>query len=244
MLTVCALSPHGGGAGRGGRIVPFVQTALKKKQPQCDTRDDLMPASSADEPCAQTSQREADAAGIRADASLAQRCLAGEVAAWEQLYGQCHEPLLVSIRVMLGRQSSDASLVDEIAARVWYALVANDGELLLQYDPARGARLVTFLRALAKDELARYFREEVRRRQRELSALRERPQHLGKNLGQPANTLAEFLGTLTPHERGFCNDYLLTEPSVAAEGTHSTATIWQLSHRIYRKLLHFLDFRP
>ena len=75
--------------------------------------------------------------GICADGLLAKRCLAGEVAAWEQLYAQCHEPLLVSIRIMLGSQSADANLVDEIAARVWYALVANDGELLSRYKPSR-----------------------------------------------------------------------------------------------------------
>ena len=77
-------------------------------------------------------------AGLSADAALASRCLAGDVAAWEELYAQCHEPLLVSIRVMLGPQSADASLVDEIAARVWYALVAKDGELLARYKPSRG----------------------------------------------------------------------------------------------------------
>ena len=47
-----------------------------------------------------------------------------------RLYAQCHEPLLLSIRIMLGPRNTDANLVDEIAARVWYALVANDGELL------------------------------------------------------------------------------------------------------------------
>ena len=76
-------------------------------------------------------------AGLCADGLLAKRCLAGEVAAWEELYAQCHEPLLISIRIMLGPQSADASLVDEIAARVWYALVANDGKLLSRYKPSR-----------------------------------------------------------------------------------------------------------
>ena len=85
---------------------------MKRKQSQPDTRDDLLAASPADVPCAQARESETDVAGIRADALLAQRCLAGEVAAWEQLYRQCHEPLLASIRVMLGRQSSDVSLVD------------------------------------------------------------------------------------------------------------------------------------
>ena len=179
-------------------------------------------------------------AGLRADGLLAKRCLAGEVAAWEELYAQCHEPLLVSIRIMLGPQSADASLVDEIAARVWYALVANDGELLSRYKPSRGARLITFMRARANSEMVRYIRAEVRRRKRELAALRERPQYQGQDGAQPVNVLAEFLGTLTPREQVFCSEHLLGEPSDAVGRTYSTSNIWQLSHRIRRKLLRFL----
>jgi len=179
-------------------------------------------------------------AGLRADGLLANRCLAGEVAAWEELYAQCHEPLLVSIRIMLGSQSADASLVDEIAARVWYALVANDGQLLSRYKPSRGARLITFMRARASSEMVRYIRTEVRRRKRELAALRERPQYQGQDGTQPVNVLAEFLGTLTPREQVFCNEHLLGEPSDVVGRTCSTSNIWQLSHRIRRKLLRFL----
>jgi hypothetical protein len=205
-----------------------------------EASDDAISASPVEGECVQIREGDADVSGSLADARLVQRCLAGEVAAWEELYAQCHEPLLVSVRIMLNGQSKDANLVDEIAARVWYALVAKDGELLTRYNPQR-ARLVTFLRALAKDEIARHFRGEVRRRRRELLALRERPQSTGS--GQSADSLSEFLCTLTPHERVFCNDYLLTEPSGAAEQPHSAANIWQLSHRIYRKLLRFLDVR-
>ena len=215
---------------------------MRKKQPQSDVREGPTSAA-AEKPPVLSVPDETNQAGTHADGLLARRCLAGEVAAWEQLYAQCHEPLLMSIRVMLGRQSSDASLVDEIAARVWYAVVANDGEMLLRYDPNRGARLATFLRGLAKHELARHFRQETRRRRRELSALRERPQYGDNNSSPPASALADFLNTLTPGERGFCNDYLLAEPAAAAEAAHSTATVWQLSHRVYRKLLHFLDFQ-
>ena len=172
---------------------------------------------------------------------MAKRCLAGEVAAWEELYNQCHDPLLVSIKIMLGTQNTDASQVDEIAARVWYALVANDGELLSRYKPRRGGRLITFLRALAKDEIVRYIRSEVRRRKRELVALRERPQHLGLDGTQPINVMGEFLGTLTPHEQLFCSDYLLATPSGAVEETYSKANAWQLSHRIRSKLAAFMD---
>jgi hypothetical protein len=177
---------------------------------------------------------------VRADADLARRCLAGEVAAWEAFYAQCHDPLMVSIRIMLGRQASDASLVEEIAARVWYAMVANDGELLARYDPGRGARLITFMRTLAKDEISRHLRAEFRRRERLLVALRERPQQRAE-LAHTASSLAEFLGTLTPNERSFCSDYLLARAPEGVAAKHSMANVWQLSRRVYQKLLRFLD---
>jgi hypothetical protein len=178
--------------------------------------------------------------GIDADADLARRCLAGDVAAWEAFYAQCHEPLQVAIRILLGRQASDASLVEEIAARVWYAMVANDGELLARYDPARGARLITFMRTLAKDEISRHFRAEFRRRERLLTALRERPQQRPDPAQLPL-ALGEFLGTLTPNERSFCSDYLLAQAPEGAAARHSMANIWQRSRRLYQKLLRFLD---
>ena len=180
-------------------------------------------------------------AKLRADGALAKRCLAGEVAAWEELYAQCHDPLTVSVRIMLGPQNTDMSMVDEITARVWYALVAKDGELLARYKPRRGARLITFMRALAKDEIVRYIRTEVRRRNRELTALRESSRHPGKEGMQPVNVLGEFLGTLTPHEQVFCNDYLLAMPTGAVKEAYSKTNVWQLSHRIRRKLHRFLN---
>jgi hypothetical protein len=180
---------------------------------------------------------------LRADRRLAQRCARGEVKAWEDLYAQCHEPLCTSIRVMLGHGSEDASLVDEIAARVWYALVANDGELLARYDPKRGARLVTFMRALAKDEICRHFRTEFRRRERELVAARGHA-HREIALVDPSITsLGEFLDTLTEHERGFCNEYLLAEPPEVEKRSFSAANIWQLSRRVYQKLARYIDRR-
>jgi hypothetical protein len=191
--------------------------------------------------CAEACEKgDASSAGMRADGLLAKRCLAGEVAAWEELYTQCHEPLLVSIRIMLGSLSADANLVDEIAARVWYAFVANDGKLLSRYKPSRGARLITFMRARADSEIMRYIRSEVRHRKRELTALRERPHYQGQDGAQLVNVLAEFFATLTPHEQVFCSEHLLGESSDVLGPAYSTPNIWQLSHRIRRKLLRFL----
>jgi hypothetical protein len=214
---------------------------VKKKQADPEMKHDPTAPSLERQRCAETvAEVDAEGAGVRADGLLAKRCLAGEVAAWEELYSQCHEPLLVSIRIMLGSQSTDGNLVDEIAARVWYALVANDGALLARYKTNRGARLITFMRMRANSEIVRYIRGEVRQRKRELAALRQRPQHQGQDGEQPVNVLAEFFGTLTAREQVFCSKHLLGESSDVLDPAYSASNVWQLSHRIRRKLLRFI----
>ena len=96
------------------------------------------------------------------------------------------------------------------------------------------------MRLRASSEIVRYIRSEVRHRKRELAALRQRMRHQGEDGAQPVNVLAEFLGTLTPRERVFCSEQLLGEPSEAAQSAFTASNIWQLSHRIRRKLLRFL----
>jgi DNA-directed RNA polymerase specialized sigma24 family protein len=175
--------------------------------------------------------------GLEADGRLAERCVMGEVAAWEELYAQCHDPLCASIRAMLG-PCSDANLVDEISARVWYALVAKDGELLARYSHERGARLSTYLRALAKHEMCRHLRTEVRRRKREFLAMKKKSPEDAMDLARSIHDLEGFLVTLTPRERGFWDVHLLaTSPGIP----YSPANIWQLTHRIYEKLMRFLN---
>jgi hypothetical protein len=170
--------------------------------------------------------------------------MAGEPGAWEEIYAQCHDSLLGSIRRMLGGCIADANLVDEIAAQVWYRLVADDGAMLAQYDPARGGRLVTFLRALAKDTACRYFRAEQRRQAHEIRASRRK---LGRDWHDPdeaARSMAEFLATLEPDEKTFCDEYLLDMPAdrPGARAPRKSATsLWRWTNRIYRKLLRFLE---
>jgi hypothetical protein len=116
----------------------------------------------------ESEQTEADLVGdAQSDQLLVKRCLAGEVAAWEELYSRFHRPLCTAIRGMLGPGGSDLSRVVVIAARVWYALVRNDGELLNRFDPVQHTRLVGFLRGLAGIEITQYLRAEHRRRTRE-----------------------------------------------------------------------------
>ena len=70
--------------------------------------------------------------------------------------------MLTSIRAFLGRYAGDPSLVDEIGARVWYALVKNDFALLARFDVRRGCRLQSFVCLLAKAEARLVMRSERR----------------------------------------------------------------------------------
>jgi DNA-directed RNA polymerase specialized sigma24 family protein len=181
--------------------------------------------------------------GLAADHHVVQRCVAGEVAAWEELYGQCHDPLLALIRGLLNGCANSGDLADEISARVWYALVANEGQLLSKYDPQRGARLLTFMVALAKDLVCRHFRSERRRAERELVAAQERPAHHSDDLDQSESFLEEFLGTLNAEERQFLNDYLLENPADVAKGDGRhlpRTTVWQRTRRLYKQMVRFL----
>ncbi|MEN6457941.1 MAG: hypothetical protein ABFC63_03360 [Thermoguttaceae bacterium] len=179
-----------------------------------------------------------DACGPAADYQLASRCVAGEVAAWEQLYTQCHDPLCLSITAMLGRRGGDRDLVDEIAARVWYRLVDNDGELLARYSPTRGARLTTFMRALARDEMCRHFRATVRRRNRESIAVQSRRRNENGSADILRSDLNSFLTTLTPQEHAFCCEVLMGEPCLSGISRART-NAWQLTHRVYQKFRRF-----
>lgn len=188
---------------------------------------------------------ESSADGVRADAALVERCRAGEVAAWSEIYAQCHDSLLAAIKIMLGPQNGDLDLVDELAARVWYSLVANDGALLRKYNPKRSVRVITFLAALAKDQIMRYFRGERRRQKLEIEASHENAKCDTGRAIEPDASLSEFLLTLTPKERGFADQYLLAaagpEEGVPDSGCgFSLSNIWQLTGRVRRKLLSFL----
>jgi DNA-directed RNA polymerase specialized sigma24 family protein len=181
---------------------------------------------------------------LAADARLAERCIAGDVAAWDELYAGCHDRLSASIVALLGGRSDDPNFIDEIAAQVWYALVKNDGELLLRFDPARGARLITFIQTVAKDIWNRHRRSERRRLDREGTASCGKSNHYPAELDRANGTLTEFLESLAPRDRQFFNEHLLENPDQAPadeSSTESPTSIWQRTRRIYKRLLGFLN---
>ena len=186
------------------------------------------------------------AARLEADYRLAQRCVRGEVAAWNEIYTRYHDRLCRSIRIMLG-SLSDANLVDEIAARVWYALVVDDGKLLERYTPARKASLITFMRILARGEINRHIRSEVRRRQRERTVSRQTVTVGAATHEAIAGSISDFLATLTPREQKFCNEFLLespeNDPIEALDRVRvSSPNVWQQTRRLYLKMQDFLGF--
>jgi DNA-directed RNA polymerase specialized sigma24 family protein len=172
------------------------------------------------------------------DRQLVDRCLAGEREAWDSLYHQCHRPLLASIRAMLGPGRDDPNLSEEIAARVWYAVVADGSQLLARFDPARGCRLSTFLAAVARGQAIAIFRSERRRRTREAMVSRVEQEWPGQSLEQLENSIDEFLKTLTPRERQFCAQILL-EQADFENSVYTSASAWQLRSRIHKKLQRF-----
>jgi hypothetical protein len=153
------------------------------------------------------------------------------------MYGRFQGILLTSIRAFLGRAGQDLHLIDEISARVWYALVRNDFELMNKFDVARGCRFSTFLSVLAKTETRLLLRSERRRKLRELVA--SRPE--GETPEGSVLTDSEFLATLSPAELAFFNDVLVSTISLDDQPQYTQENVWQLRHRVRRKLEQFLE---
>ena len=176
--------------------------------------------------------------GAAEDRQLVERCLAGDEAAWEELYRRHHPTLLRVIRALLFSKTGRTDLVEEIAARVWFSLVSENGRRLDLYDAAHGCRLITFLAAMARNEILQHIRAERRRRIREQFA--SQPESVSPLLNdwQGKNLVEEFVKTLTPREREYFRSKLLNLSSEAPNFT--TSNSWQLKHRVQRKLKFFI----
>jgi len=183
--------------------------------------------------------------GPDADQELIDRCLDGEEKAWEQLYLQFHSRLVEAIKFLLGTEGQKVHLVDEIAARVWYALLRDDAKLLARFDVTRNCRLDAFLMGIARMEILRYFRSERRRQAHEIVGGRRLRDRQPVSDAQLVAMLDEFLCTLTEGEREFIEEYLVSLPPDGEEdqdedGQDMTdSNIWQRRHRIRCKMTEF-----
>jgi len=179
-----------------------------------------------------------------ADRRLVERCLAGDQQAWEELFEQRHWPLLRGVRTLLGPYGRDVHFVEEIAARVWYVLLRNDGEVLARYDPSRDSRLGAFLMGIARLEMVQYVRSERRRRGRELLAGRKLLEKQPACAQELDRLLNELISTLAPQEQEFLEKHLVSCPPPDGDGnghdSESQDSIRQQRRRVYRKLSRFL----
>jgi DNA-directed RNA polymerase specialized sigma24 family protein len=182
-------------------------------------------------------------ASARADRALVDRCLNGDKASWTKIYNQFHSSLLLAIRILLGRNAVRQDLVDEIAAKVWFAVVDREGQLLARFDSERACRLSTFLAGLARNEISRYFRSERRRNIRETQVCRHRERIASDSHWESVfglgTAVKEFLATLTPSERDYCEEHLLAVNDSPPKD-YSDANRWQLNHRVRVKLCAFV----
>jgi DNA-directed RNA polymerase specialized sigma24 family protein len=171
------------------------------------------------------------------------RCLAGETTAWSELYQMCHPKLLTAVRTLLGSAGQDFSLVDEIAARVWYGLVKDGGSLLSRFDDGRGCRLTTFVSSIAKREIKQLLRSEKRRMSRERKASRSEIQREMPLSALTADFQEQFLDKLTRSERTYFDSVLVAPAGADEDRAYSPDNRWQLQHRVRKKLEAFLTDR-
>ena len=177
---------------------------------------------------------------VQQDRALVDRCVSGDAEAWGELYRRYNHRLTTMVKGLLDPTQWDPNLVEEITARVWYSLLAEGGQLLDRFDPERECRLSTFLGAIAKSEAGSFFRSERRRRRRE--RLASRPESTGGH-GLPnwaPSELREFFGGLSPQEKAYLLNSLLSRPNGGASPFLSAENRWQLRCRIRRKLRRFL----
>jgi hypothetical protein len=174
--------------------------------------------------------------------------LQGQNGAWEELYHRCHLRLAKTIESLLG-DGGDAGTVDEIAARVWFALVRDDFRLLATYDSERDVRLSTFLSGVARIEIMRFFRAE-RRRQVHESRGGRRLLRLRRSAMNFDAVMQEFAATLTDAEKELLERDLSPRsgseseeapPEDAGDTSLSRSAIYQRRHRLRGKLREFFD---
>ncbi len=182
-----------------------------------------------------------DVAGAHEDRLLVENCLAHKPGAWDILYAKCQPALLTAIRFLLANKAADDDLVEEIAARVWYAVVREKGKGLDRFDAGRGCRLTTFLAAIARHEVLQHFRSERRRRVRERQASNSQGGPTPDDLLQTQVLFDEFSQTLTPREKEFFDSHLICQPRASQIKNLTAANAWQLKHRVQTKLRGFLE---
>lgn len=177
-----------------------------------------------------------DCTVMQKDLELVNRCLKGDLAGWREMFDCCQPQMMATVQSLLKSQGQNINLAEEIAARVWFALVSMNGNLLERFDAHRGCSITTFCNALARHELLEYWRTERRHRNRELIAAGQRPDFQRSDSDESRIVWVEFVDTLTKREREFLERVLVAPHNEPFQDTLSQANRWQLRSRVLSKL--------
>jgi hypothetical protein len=181
---------------------------------------------------------------VLSDRRLVERCLAGDQAAWDDLYEQCQPTIISTAMAALNHRGDAREISDEIAARVWLQLVSNDCRVLERFDAQRGCRLQTFVAKICRYQTFNYQRAERRRRAWEV--LVADSEHLEcRNATASSHAYLvlpeSFLASLTIREREFCEKYLFQARDLHQPPEYSPSNVRQLRCRLRRKLQAYLE---
>jgi DNA-directed RNA polymerase specialized sigma24 family protein len=181
---------------------------------------------------------------VDAARQIVKRCLAGDERAWERLYRRFHPRLRKAIELRLGSDGRDVDAVEEIASRVWYALLRDDCRLLASYDADRGTPLDAFLIGLARIETTRYVNQERGSMSKEFIRWRRALQEQRVSDWEVILMMNEFVSTLTANGKEHLEGVLAAPAeteSAGDPGNLSPCALRQRRHRLRRKLKEFLD---
>jgi hypothetical protein len=173
-----------------------------------------------------------------AERALVGRCLAGDEEDWRTLFLQQRPRILATIGKCLGRMARDHNLMEEIAARVWLALVVKDRDRLRRFDPERG-RLGDYLGSVTYQQVQLYFRRQRRRPEVLL------PEELLFRVPAPPpvaslEAFRDFGATLAPQEQRFLA-HLLGLPAEPGAPPLSAVNYRKLKQRVLAKFRAFME---
>ena len=176
-----------------------------------------------------------DRAAAQREYELVQCCLTGDQEAWHLLFADQQPRLLAKVRQLHGPMNRNDDLAEEVAARVWSAVLADDCHMLRAYDPRR-ARLSTFLGRRAFFEMLMIFRAHTRRLYHETHY--KRGHHEAVTMPLPLNLVWQELDKrLTDSERSYLNNCLL-RCSISSQSADSLRLLHDCVHF---KVLAYLD---
>jgi RNA polymerase sigma factor (sigma-70 family) len=137
---------------------------------------------------------------LAADQVLAERCAAGDQAAWALLKNTYWERLIIFCQQKLGAGLRGRADAEELAESVFQSLWEQGARRLRAYDSSRSS-LFNFLTVLAREELGHRLRSETKRPGRIILAPPDRFERVSTRNEDDEELVRDYLASLPPEER-------------------------------------------